>query len=141
MAYADLKQAICDALKALATGEMTPDYYATSGASLDGLPSELTLEAVDGTAVDFDLEINDGLEAEITLLPFYGALRLNADGTGSYTPIRRFVGEDSFAVTVTDDVGQSKTITVKVTITHEYPSLQAAPVHTAPLCFIYGKFE
>lgn len=29
------------------------------------------------------------------------------------------VGEDSFAVTVTDDVGQSKTITVKVTITHE----------------------
>lgn len=102
-----------------ATGEMTPDYYATSGAGLDGLPSELTLETTDGKTAEFTLEGIDGLEAEVTLLPFYGALRLNADGTGSYEPIERFVGEDSFAVTVTDDVGQSKTITVKVTITHE----------------------
>ena len=102
-----------------ATGEMTPDYYATSGAGLDGLPSELTLETTDGKTAEFTLEGIDGLEAEVTLLPFYGALRLNADGTGRYEPIERFVGEDSFAVTVTDDVGQSKTITVKVTITHE----------------------
>ena len=88
-------------------------------AGLDGLPSELTLATTDGKTAEFTLEGIDGLEAEVTLLPFYGALRLNADGTGRYEPIERFVGEDSFAVTVTDDVGQSKTITVKVTITHE----------------------
>ena len=48
----------------------------------------------------------------------YVTLRLNADGTGRYEPISRFVGEDSFAVTVTDGAGQSKTVAVTITITH-----------------------
>ena len=101
-----------------ASGEMPADYYEPSGAGLEGLPAELTLETTDGKAVEFTLEGIDGLESEITLLPFYGALRLNADGTGRYEPISRFVGEDSFAVTVTDGAGQSKTISVTITITH-----------------------
>ena len=101
-----------------ASGEMPADYYEPSGAGLEGLPAELTLETTDGKAVEFTLEGIDGLESEITLLPFYGALRLNADGTGRYEPISRFVGEDSFAVTVTDGAGQSKTVAVTITITH-----------------------
>ncbi|PWL50629.1 MAG: hypothetical protein DBY40_00950, partial [Clostridiales bacterium] len=101
-----------------ASGEMPADYYEPAGAGLEGLPAELTLETTDGKAVEFTLEGIDGLESEITLLPFYGALRLNADGTGRYEPISRFVGEDSFAVTVTDGAGQSKTVAVTITITH-----------------------
>ena len=97
---------------------MPADYYEPSGAGLEGLPAELTLKTTDGKAVEFTLEGIDGLESEITLLPFYGALRLNADGTGRYEPISRFVGEDSFAVTVTDGAGQSKTVAVTITITH-----------------------
>nr|WP_276582052.1 Ig-like domain-containing protein [Cellulomonas sp. RIT-PI-Y] len=48
--------------------------------------------------------------------PGHGTARLQSDGTVLYTPVAGYVGADSFTYTVADDLGQSSSGTVRLTV-------------------------
>ncbi|GBD44959.1 hypothetical protein HRbin40_02455 [bacterium HR40] len=58
----------------------------------------------------------DPLRLEALSVPAHGRLVVNADRTLTYTPRAGFVGEDSFAFTVSDSRGGLATGTVRVTV-------------------------
>ncbi|PLX97553.1 MAG: hypothetical protein C0622_12825 [Desulfuromonas sp.] len=71
---------------------------------------------IDVSANDSDL---DGILTtwDVTVLPTYGTLTNNGDGTFDYQSDAGFVGEDSFTYSVTDDGGETTTATVTITST------------------------
>jgi parallel beta-helix repeat protein len=48
--------------------------------------------------------------------PTHGALNGNENGSFTYTPAANFVGTDTFSITVTNDIGQSTTVTETITV-------------------------
>jgi len=67
-----------------------------------------------GTIVGSDIETAaEDLEYSVQTQPAHGTLTLNIDGTYTYEPDSGYIGEDSFAVTVTDENGGSAVSTVE----------------------------
>ena len=75
-----------------------------------------------GTPVALDVRVND-MDADgdsLTVTPLTpttdGALVLNSDGTGSYTPAANFAGTDVFTYRVSDGFGGTDTATVTIAV-------------------------
>ncbi len=80
-----------------------------------------SIETYKNIAVNGKLDVSDPegdkLAFTVTKEPKRGTVKLNADGTFSYTPKKNKVGEDSFRFTATDDAGNtSEEATVQVRI-------------------------
>ena len=77
-----------------------------------------TVSAIDGTAI--------GVGASVAVTG--GSVRLESDGTLTFTPATNFSGTPSFSYTITDGNGASDTANVVVTVN----SINDAPVNTIP---------
>ncbi|MFO0749657.1 MAG: Ig-like domain-containing protein, partial [Myxococcota bacterium] len=71
---------------------------------------------VDPTTNDFDPDGDDISVTEATD-PDHGTVKVNPDGTVTYTPDPGYVGDDSFDVTIDDGHGGTDTSTIKVVVT------------------------
>ncbi|EID17755.1 outer membrane adhesin-like protein [Mycolicibacterium phlei RIVM601174] len=79
-----------------------------------------------GNVLDNDTDIDgDRLTAEVVSGPSHGSLKLNADGTFTYTPKADYNGTDSFVYSVTDAKNATSNL-AKVTI-------NVTPVNDAPV--------
>ena len=76
---------------------------------------EITVKQGDKASINLGSVI--GLDVKFTLTPIYGSVKLNYDGTLTYTAMRGYVGNDTVEITLYDGVADVKTITVKVTVT------------------------
>lgn len=87
------------------------------------------VETAEDTPVTIDVLANDGQEGDqLTVVsvsnPLRGTVKINEDGTVTYTPNLNVNGTDSFTYTIKDDNGGTATATVSVTIN---------PVNDAPI--------
>lgn len=74
-----------------------------------------------GVAKTIAVRANDTVPATATITtsttaPGHGTAVVNPDGTVSYTPAAGYNGPDSFNYTLTDDLGQTATATVTITV-------------------------
>ena len=78
-----------------------------------------------GNVLDNDTDIDgDRLTAEVVSGPSHGSLKLNADGTFTYTPEADYNGTDSFVYSVTDAKNATSnlaTVTINVTPVNDAP--------------------
>ncbi len=51
--------------------------------------------------------------------PLFGTVRLDEDGTLTYSAMKGYAGEETIKIAIYDGVGEIKTVTVKVTVTEE----------------------
>ncbi len=110
---------------ALACGEVVP-ADADAGAGADGgNASPVAMAESLSTVIDVDLSAtlqatdadNDTLSFSVSTQPTSGTLSLAADsGAVTYTPNSGFVGDDSFAFTVNDGIGDSMPATVTIDV-------------------------
>jgi hypothetical protein len=80
---------------------------------------DVTVTTKVSTAATIDLSAAfDGGSATLDRVaaPGHGTARLQSDGTVLYTPVAGYVGADSFTYTVVDDLGQTATGTVALTV-------------------------
>ena len=95
--------------------------------------------AITGTLAATDIEgLTDSTYFAITagLQPSHGSASINAaTGAWSYTPTANFNGNDSFSITITDDLGgtTSQTIAITVTAVDDPPLLISAGTITSVL--------
>ena len=74
---------------------------------------------LDPTLNDVDPDEDELAVEDITIPPAHGTVKLNGDGTVTYTPDPGFVGTDDFEVSVTDGNGGFDTSTVTVVVAPE----------------------
>ena len=86
--------------------------------------------AIDILANDTDDDGTLDLDSvQIITEPANGTATVNNDGTVSYTPSDRFVGEDSFTYTVADnDEQQSETASVNITVENAIPEISEVQI-------------
>ena len=77
---------------------------------------------ISGTVVGTDAD-NDPLAYDFGTAPSNGTLSVNSLGEWQYTPNPGFSGEDSFTVTVNDNVDGQVSSTITVTVTPYAPTL------------------
>ena len=96
-----------------------------------------TATVTQGETVEIDILANDTDDdgtldpdsVEITTEPANGTVTVNNDGTVSYTPSDRTIGEDSFTYTVQDnDEQQSQTATVDDTVENAIPEISEVQI-------------
>ena len=96
-----------------------------------------TATVTQGETVEIDILANDTDDdgtlnpdsVQITTEPANGTATVNDDGTVSYTPGDRFVGEDSFTYVVQDnDEQQSETATVDITVENAIPEISEVQI-------------
>lgn len=80
---------------------------------------------------DGEITVRHGKEADVSIgkigeltvryvqSPMYGSVRLDQDGTLTYTAMKGYAGEDTVVIAIYDGVSEIKTVTVKVTVTEE----------------------
>jgi len=74
------------------------------------------------TTNDTDSDLDDVLKAIAgAVTPQNGTLKLNKDGTFTYTPKKGFLGDDSFTYLVTDGANTSTEVEVKITVSKQPP--------------------
>lgn len=78
--------------------------------------TKLVVYDFDGVLAN-DNAFNGRLFVASTGTPAHGTVAVTEDGAVTYTPEKRFVGEDSFTYTVTDRSGVTATATVRVNVT------------------------
>ena len=84
--------------------------------SLDGF-TDHTLTVQNGKRVDMEIGALPDCTVQFAATPIYGAVRLNQDGTLNYLAMRGYKGEDEIKITFRNHNGESKTITIKITVT------------------------
>ncbi|MCE7980699.1 MAG: tandem-95 repeat protein [Caldilinea sp. CFX5] len=85
---------------------------------------------------DSDLD-GDRLTATLVVAPAHGALRLNGDGSFTYTPTSGFAGVDSFTYQASDNSVDSNIATVTITVNAAPKWIQLFPSGAAPISRFY----
>lgn len=99
-----------------ATRALTDDYNQYTAASLDAFTDQI-LEAKDGKTTAFTIGMASDYRILITNSPVFGKLRINQDGTATYTGMQNYRGEEQIGLRILDQVGNSKEITITIRIT------------------------
>jgi VCBS repeat-containing protein len=81
----------------------------------------LNVSAAQGLLANDSDADGDALSAVLVTSPADGSLTLNADGSFSYLPNPRFVGNDSFSYEASDGLAASAPATVSITVTNAAP--------------------
>ena len=92
------------------------DLNAKEPADLSGFEDK-ALTLLHGEDASTELGDISNVEVRYSKTPIYGSVRLDADGTLTYTAMKRFIGEDEIVLEIYDGVSLIKTVTVKVTVT------------------------
>jgi hypothetical protein len=95
------------------------DDYTT----LEGFDHPLTVGAAGGVLQNDRDPEGARLTATLSSGPVHGTVRLNADGSFTYTPVPDYYGEDRFTYRASDPAGSASTAVVR---------LQVAPVNDPP---------
>ncbi len=104
----------------------TGDAYTTD----EDAPLEVTAPGVLGNDTDPD---GDALTATLVSGPSHGSLKLDPDGSLTYTPAANFNGSDSFTYRASDGSQDSNAATVRIDVTAVDEPSPAAPAPTAPV--------
>lgn len=78
---------------------------------MTGIDSPVTVPVLANDTVPFPSGTTTSVDQ-----PAHGSVAVNADGSVTYSPAPGYAGADSFTYTLTDDLGQSSTATVSVTV-------------------------
>ena len=93
------------------------DSSETAGGAIAD-PSDLELDTSSGRGVtgSLNVETESDYRVRIETSPKYGTVRLESNGTVTYTPLSGFAGTDTFTVYLEFLGGDSKTATVTVRV-------------------------
>jgi len=112
---------VCDAAGACASALVIVEV--TPGANTPPTAVDDTIATRENTPITFDSTANDldfdGDPLVVTQVsdPEHGTVKINPDGTLTYTPDANYSGEDTFTVTISDGRGGSSTQSVLVIVT------------------------
>lgn len=120
VAYREAEDPICktiyDESILYIQNKLDVDLNAKEPADLSGFEDK-ALTLLHGEEASTSLGDISNVEVRYAKTPIYGSVRLDADGTLTYTAMKRFIGEDEIVLEIYDGVSLIKTVTVKVTVT------------------------
>ena len=110
------QKAVYDETVLYATGKLESNYHTSGMFDLSSF-NDIEITVRHGKKAKIELgELGEIVHRFVTT-PAYGAVRLNSDGILTYDAMYGYKGEDIIKIELYDGVGDSKIITVKVTVT------------------------
>ena len=109
-------QAIYKDSVAYIQGTMAKDPRINAPADLSAFTDQ-ALTTQHGKKVEVNLGKLPNCTVQFAATPIYGLVRLDKSGKLTYLPMMGYKGEDEIKITFRNQNGESKTITVKITVT------------------------
>ncbi len=97
--------------------DMLDDTYnvATEGEDMSVF-ADIPLTVTHGKTESFTIGDLTDITYTIVGSPLFGSLKMNSDGTGSYTAMDGYKGGDTVSIVLRDGMGNSKTVNINITV-------------------------
>ena len=108
-------RAVYDETILFATESLTSNPNRTEAIDLSGF-TDKEITVVNGQKQTVEIGNIEGIKYRFSSLPAFGSVRLDLNGTLTYNSLKGYKGEQAIKIDLFDGVGETKTITVKITV-------------------------